>query len=443
MNKYVRKLFGVVFQSQQTSQIVRGQTHQSPTSPEEWRQHWQSQGQPWRTEAEIDANRQEELIKRRAIVPDFEKGIYPFNEMKLSRSDVEWLLATHEDKHEPSDWGNERYVGLDLRGADLRQVDLRWLPLARLYGGLRWDQWDDATVEQRNITGIHLEGAILREAHLEGAHLGNAHLEGVDLGFAHLEGAHLRSAHVEGADLFRAHLEGAYLRDTHLAGADLRSTYFDHATDLNKTILGDEKHGYVSLVDVHWDAVNLSRIDWKSVKMLGEERKVKQSNTIGGKTKQPGRLLREYHEAVRANRQLAVVLQNQGLNEEAARFAYRAQFLQRKVLWKQHDFGKWLFSALLALLAGYGYRMGRILAAYLIIVFACAVAYFVIGMYYAPHVTLLQAFLESITAFHGRVFYELFSLDAPQIWVTAFEAVAGLVVEGVFIAMLTQRFFGK
>jgi hypothetical protein len=40
-------------------------------------------------------------------------------------------------------------------------------------------------------------------------------------------------------------------------------------------------------------------------------------------------------------------------------------------------------------------------------------------------------------------FYELFTPDTPQIWVTAFEAVAGLLIEGVFIAMLTQRFFGK
>lgn len=33
---------------------------------------------------------------------------------------------------------------------------------------------------------------------------------------------------------------------------------------------------------------------------------------------------------MRANRQLAVALQAQGLNEEAARFAYRAHVLQRK-----------------------------------------------------------------------------------------------------------------
>jgi hypothetical protein len=31
----------------------------------------------------------------------------------------------------------------------------------------------------------------------------------------------------------------------------------------------------------------------------------------------------------------------------------------------------------------------------------------------------------------------------PQAWVAAFEAVMGLVIEGVFIAMLAQRFFGK
>ncbi len=87
--------------------------------------------------------------------------------------------------------------------------------------------------------------------------------------------------------------------------------------------------------------------------------------------------------------------------------------------------------------------MGRILVAYLLVVSVCAVAYFFIGIYHPPHLTLVQAFLESITAFHGRVFYELFTPDTPQIWVTAFEAIAGLVIESVFIAMLTQRFFGK
>src|SRR5215467_1273619 len=139
MNKYVRKLFSVMFQNQQTRQAVRIQQQNSPPSPEEWRAHWQAQGQPWRTEPEIDAKRQEELSKRRAIIPDIEKGIYPFKGLKLSRADVEWLLATHENGLGPVYWDNpshrERY-GLDLRGADLGSESLRHLPLARLQGGL-------------------------------------------------------------------------------------------------------------------------------------------------------------------------------------------------------------------------------------------------------------------------------------------------------------------
>jgi hypothetical protein len=93
MNKYVRNLIGMVFQVQPTQQAVRVHPQSSPTSPEEWRQHWQQQDQPWRTEPEIDAKRQEELSKRRTIIPDIEKGIYPFKGMKLSRADAEWLLV--------------------------------------------------------------------------------------------------------------------------------------------------------------------------------------------------------------------------------------------------------------------------------------------------------------------------------------------------------------
>jgi len=113
------------------------------------------------------------------------------------------------------------------------------------------------------------------------------------------------------------------------------------------------------------------------------------------------------------------------------------------VLWREHAFGRWLFSLLLALLSGYGYRIWRILAAYLLTVSVFALAYFVLGMHHTPHLPLAQAFLESITAFHGRVFSEQFSPNTLQIWLTALEAIAGLIIEGVFIAMLIQRFFGK
>src|SRR5438270_3314360 len=109
----------------------------------EWIAYWKAKGQPWRTEPEIPSERQEELTQHRAIVPDIEKGIYPFKRVKLNRADVEWLLATHENGRGPVDWSNGKEQdrqGLDLRGADLRQVNLRRLPLTRLYGGLPLDE---------------------------------------------------------------------------------------------------------------------------------------------------------------------------------------------------------------------------------------------------------------------------------------------------------------
>ena len=56
---------------------------------------------------------------------------------------------------------------------------------------------------------------------------------------------------------------------------------------------------------------------------------------------------------------------------------------------------------------------------------------------------IILLLLVSATAFNGRVFSGQFGIATPQAWIAAVEAVLGLLVEGVFIAMLTQRFFGK
>jgi len=49
--------------------------------PKAWKVYWEEKGWPWRTEPEIDEARQKYLFERRAIVPDIEKGIYPFKDM--------------------------------------------------------------------------------------------------------------------------------------------------------------------------------------------------------------------------------------------------------------------------------------------------------------------------------------------------------------------------
>ncbi len=259
-----------------------------------------------------------------------------------------------------------------------------------------------------------------------------------------LRGADLREAKLQGANLNHAQLQGANLGEAQLQGANLGEAFFDNATSLKKVILGDKKYGSASLVDVSWGGVNLAVVDWSPLKILGDEYEAHRPTTRSKETKDKATRLEDDRTAVRANRQLAVALRAQGLNEDADRFAYRAQVLQRKVFWKQKKFGRAFFSWFLALVAGYGYRMERILFTYVIVVSLFAVAYFILGMFYEPHLSLLDAVLTSVTAFHGRVFSEPFLHPGePQLWVTAFEAISGLVIEGVFIAMLTQRFFGR
>src|SRR5438067_361676 len=288
--------------------------------------------QPWRTEPEIDMARQEELARHLATTPDIKHGVYPFRGMKLSRADLEWLLAAREDGQgadASSDEQQQHPQGLDLRGADLRYADLHALPLARLRGSLTRQEWEDATEEQRAAAAVLLTGADLKAA---------------DLSLAHLEGAYLNEAHLEDTALYKAHLERTFLYRAHLEGARLSRTRIKEAR-LKRAVESGEQHIGPSIADAQWGNVNLAVVQWSQVDMLGDEYEARQA-AHAGKIKSSETRLEEYEAAVRAYRQLAVALRAQGLDEEAARFAYRAQLLQRIVLRQQGKFGQYLFSLL-------------------------------------------------------------------------------------------------
>ena len=157
------------------------------------------------------------------------------------------------------------------------------------------------------------------------------------------------------------------------------------------------------------------------------------------------------------------------MNEEAVPFAYRAQKLQRQVLRRQILWGSlspsltdagqpektpptvrnllqrtrsveaYLFSWFLDILAGYGYKPGRSLSIYLLMIVGFTICYLVLG-----HLPLREALIFSVTAFHGRGFFPgPFTLGNPVTAVAAIEAVVGLFIEISFIATFTQRFFGR
>jgi uncharacterized protein YjbI with pentapeptide repeats len=414
-------------------------------NPDAWCAYWKALDQSWRTEPEIDANRQIYLMECLTIVPDPRQGRYPFKNVALSRADVEWLLATHIEN------------SVNLWVSNLQKVDLSGLPLERavLIGAhLERANLFEAHLEGASLIWAHLERADLIAAHLEGANLTDAHLERADLTGAHLEGANLRNAHLERADLIaahleradlrNAHLEGATLFESHLEGADLRGAFFTSATDLTGIVPGNTQVGFASLAGVRWGEVDLSVVDWTQVNVLGDEQQAHRRKGDDGKIKDALTRLEEYRAAVRANRQLAVALQGQGLSEEAAHFAYRAQLLLRVVLRRQRKVGRYLFSLLLDLLAGYGYRPGRSLIAYLLIIFGFMGLYLLNAHFVAPHLRWDEVLVLSLSSFHGRGFFSQdITLGDTYARLAAAEAVVGLLIEVSLIATFTQRFFGK
>jgi hypothetical protein len=88
MSGYIGKILDVFLYHSKQLSLVSPLLHQQsmPVSPEEWHIHWKKQDQPWWTEPEVSLERQRELARCRAIVPDIENGIYPFGGMRVSRA---------------------------------------------------------------------------------------------------------------------------------------------------------------------------------------------------------------------------------------------------------------------------------------------------------------------------------------------------------------------
>jgi hypothetical protein len=128
------------------------------------------------------------------------------------------------------------------------------------------------------------------------------------------------------------------------------------------------------------------------------------------------------------------------------RYIYPIFSLFRPLVNIQVAYGKYIFSWVLDLLAGYGYRPGRSFIAYLFIIVGFASLYNVFG-HLSP---FPDAFVFSVASFHGRGFFPSLgngnhplSLHDPLVVMAAIEAVLGLIIEVSFIATFTQRFFGK
>jgi uncharacterized protein YjbI with pentapeptide repeats len=397
-------------------------------------------------------------------------------------------------------------VEAHLEGADLSKASLKRAILAGAH--LEGADLTKAHLEGATILEAHLEGTVLFEASLEGANLFEAHLEGARLIGAHLEGARLFSTHFEGKALDSEEQKRLHTWLPHfptvLSPTDLRGVFLNTRTRLDELHVGNDQYGYVALADIHWGDVNLTVVDWTMLKRLGDEtlavhrhleeeedaqpgerglpagveraidgmlraqevsdvvanyvlrsptlaKRLRERVARGEQTRPETRQQRERERlqvAVRANRQLAVVLRAQGVNEAADRFAYRASVLQRRVLRHSgvRSAGSYVFSWFLDMLAGYGYKPGRTLIAYISTILSFAIIYSIAGLLTGkqPSLSPLDALIISIVSFHGRGFFPGgFLPTLPMAGCAACEAIIGVAIEISFIATFTQRYFGR
>ncbi len=371
---------------------------------------------------------------------------------------------------------NVNLTGAKLTGAHLTAATLN---SAQLHGATL----TGANLRQTKLREAQLIRADLREAHLEEADLSGANLAEATLARAWLTGANCTEAQFRDANLQEARLERANLTGALLEGADLRLTFFDSATILKGTTLSHATRGPARLADVRWGGVNLAILEWSSQFVLGDERSAwtwqpavpaqaagaNVSRKVSRKTprtvtraeraaerakardehyatqqKHMTERIALFREAVRANRQVATVLRDQGMNEEGDRFAFHAQRLQREVFRQQGQRGRWFGSWLMDAVAGYGYRPRRAFIAYILIVLAFAALYLLNAQFAAPHLSWDEALVLSVSSFHGRGFFTSdIHLGDTLARLAAGDAIIGLLIDVTFIATFTQRFFGK
>jgi uncharacterized protein YjbI with pentapeptide repeats len=444
-------------------------------------------------DSEPSPERQAEL--RAAYEANVASGKAPYQSVEIStRGELTWAIREHDWSGERDAEGNERpnlsganldranlsgallaganlsgalLAGANLSDALLDKADLSraFLASADLSGAnLHSADLSGANLHSADLSGANLYNAGLNRALLDSAHLSGANLDKADLSGAILAGADLSGARLVSADLSRTRLDKADLRGALLDKADLRGARLDSANlsgthldsanlsgagfvgarmDVDTKLEGIRLDSTARLADINWNGVPLTRVDWEQMRRLGDEAVAWQPRD-DDKSKDAARRRGEFTAEARANRQLATVLRDQGLNDDADRYGYRAQVLQRQVLWRQGRWLGYLGALFLDTIAGHGYRPGRSILTYVAVIVGFAAAYFMLGHGAPLYLNPQEALFTSIISFHGRGFFPTsFNLANPITPLVALEAMCGLLIEITFIATFTNRFFAR
>ncbi|XP_004922072.1 BTB/POZ domain-containing protein KCTD9 isoform X2 [Bombyx mandarina] len=133
-----------------------------------------------------------------------------------------------------------RFQGVNLAGADLNRLDLRFINFKYAFlsrcnlsgANLSYCCLERADLSHANLEGAQLLGVKALCANMEGANLEGSNMSGVNLRVATLKNANLqncdlRTAVLAGADLECCDLSGSDLHEANLRGANLKDAAFE------------------------------------------------------------------------------------------------------------------------------------------------------------------------------------------------------------------------
>lgn len=365
----------------------------------------------------------------------------------------------------------------DLRGVNLSGADLRDMPL-------QYANMSDAGLVSTNLSGANLSGANLQNSVLPFSNLTGAQLQGVnanhaqfhqaclqeillssanlshaDLSQADLQQAILQLVDFRHASLYLAKLSSANLRWANLCGATLDGVRMNDETILANIKLDSE----TQLGDISWNNASLTQINWEQVTCIGDEVHAKTqikelpNQGIKERSKSVEERMHEYQQTSRTYRSLALALREQGLSRRAIYFNTRAERMDCYVLfYRARTYSSWRHINLLlfaylswfgsCILYGFTWlsaHLGWLFLSYLLGVFCFTIAYFVVGLQAHTGLTLIDAFVLSLTSFHGRGLQPSTDLNDAMRVIAGIEAIFGLLIEALFISAFTRRVTGS
>ena len=371
---------------------------------EDWENKWAN----WEPSSPIRLERQQELARLRS--QNVEKGLPPMAGVKLLRGDIEWLIVENGG---PIHYGDDRdgRVGIDLRQSDLTQTDCSSLPLNTCF-------FQDARTDF----------AIFSDC---------------DLRWSLFDRAHMSEADFARADLFKAQFNGTYLRDIDMRGANLESAWFDDSTYLD----GAKLNG-AFLSGCHWRGVDLTHIEWKDVRKIGEEIHAGQ---IRLKLRAEG-----YNDATDAYARISQLIRDQGRLSDSARYYFRSNVMRRKYLWyslwqdalniRPIRAGRRLLSLISCLIleaiCGYGEYPSRVVFWAAVVVSIFAALFRTVANSPNTHFDIPAAIVFSASSFLGRGYalvLPVTSLAEPASILSVIEAGLGTTLEILFVTTFTRR----